>query len=132
MFSILSTSSTSTLRTSALRSSLAQSKRSSAPRRSTRRQRRPARRMSLLPRTSRERKHPFVRRSGGRGGTQTGEFAGGGFIGSRTAIPSSRDGTGCTMGGIGDPLCDERRTLFFVTLQEGQPPTHSSAPAYDL
>src|SRR5215212_3524933 len=88
--------------------------------------------MSLLPRTSRERKHPFVRRSGGRSGTRTGQLAGGTFIGSRTAIPSSRDGTGCTMDGIGDPLYDESRMLFCVTLQEGQPPTHSSTPAYDL
>src|SRR5215203_5451540 len=74
---------------------------------------------SLLPRTSRDRKYPFVHRSGGRSGTRTGQVAGGGFIGSSTVIPTNRDGIGCTTDGPGDPLYGESRTLFFVTLREG-------------
>src|SRR5829696_531650 len=74
---------------------------------------------SLLPRTSRDRKYPFVHRSGCRNGTRTGQVAGGGFIGSSTVIPTSRDGIGCTTDGPGDLLYGESRTLFFVTLREG-------------
>src|ERR671911_503365 len=74
---------------------------------------------SLLPRTSRDRKYPFVRRSGGRSGTRTGQVAGGTFIGFSTVIPTSPDGTGCTRGGTGDLLYGESRTLFFLTLREG-------------